>query len=234
MAEPRRRVESLLGLGVVALGALASIAGGTACGRTCDIPEERVTLTLPSQLDQQCLNASRQVAMDGTVRRTGGGLVLKVGVEDFVFPDLGADIPDGTFVRLLFQCVHFPGATLGKFVGIQNLPSLLGVPNPTEDGTRLWHVVAGGGAVLFYDILPVDYALEEVCHEPDDGEGYRAAEAVVIMGRSQTKVIRPGEQGDFEIEIGEHAGRYRLENVAILFSDRDVPVDVNFRIRRAE
>lgn len=231
---PARKLTACLGLGLT-LGAVGvSVGAGTACNEQCEFPTEEITVTFPSELEEACQIQNQIFVMDGIFLRSEKGFSLRIGAQDLPFPDSDADVPSGTFVRAVLRCLRFPTVRMGRMVVLQNLPALDGKKNPTEDGTRLWYVTAGGGSVTPYDALPNDYALEEVCHEETDAGRVRSLEAMVVMDGPKGVVIRPGEKGPFTIEHGEHAGRYELENVNIVFSDTDNPLLMNFRIRRAD
>jgi len=232
--DPLRRLPACLGLGLT-LGALGvSVGAGTACNEKCEFPTEKLTVTFPVELEGACQIQTLGLEVDGIFIRSEKGFSLRMGAQELPFPDSDADVPSGTFVRVTIQCLRIPTTKMGRMVSIQNLPSLEGEKNPTEDGTRLWYLAAGGGSVILYDALPFDYALEEVCHGATESGGTRSLEAVVVMDGSKGIAIRPGEKAPFTIDRGEYAGRYELENVNIVFSETDNPLLVNFRIRRAD
>ena len=233
MNPPRKR-PSLLALGALLPAFAAGGAAGTACTSECDFPSEEITVTLPDELETYCRDNSREQAIDGIFVRTDGGFALQAGMEEYAFPDSDADVPNGTFVRVVVQCLHLGGNGLGKLVILTNLPEIEGEKNPTEGGTRLWFAAGGGGSLILNNTLPIDYAMEEVCHAQIDSERGRYLEAMIPFDGARGTVVRPGETRAFSIARGEHAGSYELDNVNIVFSEDDDPVRVNFRIRRAD
>lgn len=235
---PRTLVASL-GL---ALALVGSTAGNTACDGQCSLPTERIVLKLPEPLEQRCSSGSLGSAggLLGAVHREGAALVLSTETEDLAFPDLDADIPDGTFVRVSFACQNVLAVyDQGRALVIENLPVFGGVANPTESGTRVWYLVAAGGTLLLPDNLPFDYALEQVCEAGNDEDGYFDSEALIIADGNKAVIVPPGETRPVTLTRGPHAGKYSVQNVNITFALRsaagsDFPVAVNFRIRRAD
>lgn len=198
------------------------------------MPAERLTVTLPAGIEDRCDGSLRLGQLEGVFTHAERGFLLSSGAESYLFPDTEADIPNGTLVRVRHMCMRFLQLRMGKLVAIQNLPALGAQKNPTEDGTRLWSLIVAGGVLLLPGNLPFDYAFEEVCKEGNDEDGYRHAEAVILIDGSKAVVVNPGQEGEIEVTRGEHAGRYGVENVNVVFSDDDLPIEVNFRIRRAD
>ncbi len=230
MIAARRCLAAALSL-LAALGAAAT--GSTACNEPCAVPTARIEVKLPDLLEPGC-NAGAVGFFDGAVHRDGKALVLTTATQALAFPDLDAAIPEGTFVRVVVACQRIPQFDPGRFLSITNLPSFKGVANPTEGGERLWYMVAGGGALILFSDLPVTYALEQVCEVRNDQEGYLSAESLILDGGDQVVMVAPGETREVKATEGAQAGTYSVENVNITFSDADLAVAVNFRIRRAD
>ncbi len=236
MTTARRTLVASLG---VALALAASTAGNTACEVQCSLPTERIDLKFPPPLESACFKGLDIGAFEGVVHNDGTTLVLTIGTEDLPFAELDAGIPDGTFVRLSFLCQTIPQFEQGRLLVIENLPALGGVANPTEGGTRLWHLVAAGGSLLIFSALPVDYALEQVCEVDNDEDGRFDVESLIIADGNKAVIVPPGETRDVTLTRGPHAGKYSVQNVNITFGDNttagsDFPIAVNFRIRRAD
>lgn len=214
------RVLALISLGV------ASVIG-SGCEGACEIPTDRVTITLPDDLEHDCEVGFRIGFLVGTVSHVNGHLAVVRDGKAHEFPDLHAEIPDGTLVQVLVDCNE------GRILIVQNLPSYDAQTNPTEPGTRLWALLMAGQHAIPGE-LPIDYALEEVCKEPDGRGGNLHANAIIIADGSTAVIINPGEKGEFEIHEGDQAGRYSLENVSIVFADDDYPLAVHLRLLRAD
>ncbi len=212
-------------LSLILLGAAA--VTGSGCDGACEIPTDRVTITLPEDMEYDCGVGFRMGFLIGTVSHVNGHLAVVHDGKAHEFPDLDAQIPDGTLVQVLADCNE------GRILVVQNLSSYDAQTNTTEPGTRVWALLMAGKRAIPSE-LPIVYALEEVCKEPDGQGGNLHAEAIVIADSPTAVIINPGEMGEFEIHEGDQAGRWSLENVNIVFADDDYPLAIHLRLFRAD
>lgn len=211
-------------LSLILVGAAALTESG--CDGTCEMPTERVAITLPDHLEHECENGHRVGNIVGAVSHVDGHLAVTYDDKIHEFPDLYDNIPDGTLVWVSVNCND------GRILLVQNLSYYDQQANPTEYGWRFWALLATGAHTVFPSELTMDYALEEACKEPDQYGGHRHAEAIIAIDGSSSVVIDPGETGEIEIHEGAYAGRWSLENVNIVYSDDDYALNVDFRLFR--
>jgi hypothetical protein len=130
-----------------------------------------------------------------------------------------ASIPNGTFVRAHYQCIHGWDST-GSIVQIDNVPELDGVPNPTESGTRLWLVACGtrtSPPTSFFNM-----EAEEACSTSDDTYEYFNVERLTVSAPGFRVTAEPEAVVPFSIPSGDYAGGYELHNINVSsFGPRD-------------
>lgn len=192
-----------------------------------------MALTLPAELG--CNVPTQFGGRVGVFHPSSGGFAIEAGGSELTIEGPEPAIPDGTFVGMVYVCVHQTMGDLGgQFVVLFNVPSFQGALNPTEDGSRVWLILASGGPAPLPDQLPFAYALEQSCAGLADAP-LLASESLIFLDPKPPVVVAPGEKGRFVIAKGPHAGAYEAENVNIVYStDKDNPVNVNFIIQRAD
>lgn len=85
------------------------------------------------------------VQVEGEFQPIQGGFQVVTAQETVEIDGPEPIVPAGTLVRLSYGCqMGFYGDN-GAFAQIENVPSINGVANPTEDSSRLWYSVAAGG-----------------------------------------------------------------------------------------
>jgi hypothetical protein len=211
-------------------------AGGQGGGGSCATPTEIIAIGLLSG-DLCSPDFPNQPApIEGSFEAIAGGFRVVTATETVEIPEVEPAIPAGTFVRLSYGCSEgFYGAA-GAFVLLENVATLDGAANPTEDGSRLWfYVVAGGEAN--YSAGPFTAEFEEHCSDGEFPDGFRAALKLELTGEGFTATLEPGEETAFTAPSGPHAGDYLAENVNITYigyAGGDATSEINFRITRAD
>jgi hypothetical protein len=210
---------------------------GIGCSKECPRPSGALSFGT----GEDCFQQSVEHDVTGTFTGTPGGFRIdSVAGGSLVISGLTAVIPDGTFVRARFECsndVWSGGA--GQFLQIDNVPAIDGMPNPTEDGARLWLVAAGGRGHIPSDFR---FALEAetACHaakrseeETKDPEVAR----LTLSGEGVSVTAEPEETAPFTIDTGSYAGSYQLHNVKAMttyYGCCHASVSRNFTITRAD
>lgn len=112
----------------------------------------------------------------------------------------------------------------GQSVQIDNIPELGGMPNPTEDGERLWLAAVGGDASP-REIFPFLLGPETACRVPDEDERnyFIEVQRLIVSGDGFSVAAEPQQGAAFTVDSGKHAGRYLLNNVKVLLTG---PLDV--------
>lgn len=191
-----------------------------------------------TQLELSLLTAECSVdpvagaTIEGAFQATATGFTVSKGAPTTEIGGAQPAIPDGTLVRLTWQCGGGVYGGPGAWVMVENLPELDGAPNPTEDGGRLWFFEAAGGAIQVGDV-PFDTVAAPHCTE-GGGVAYRKPHSITVSGADFDAVALPGETETFAVASGPHAGSYALENVNwTVAANADVWTETNYRITRA-
>lgn len=209
-------------------------AGGG--GELCSTPTEIIPIGLMAGDYCSPDFPDQPEPIEGTFEAIAGGFRVVNATETVEIPAVEPAIPAGTFVRLSYGCSEgFYGAA-GAFVLLENVATLDGAANPTEDGSRLWFYVVGGGEAN-YSAAPFTVEFEDHCSDGEFPDGFRAPMKLELSGEGFTATLEPGEDVTFTAPSGPHAGDYLAENVNITYigyGGGDATSEVNFRITRAD
>ena len=220
--------ESSGGAGGDANGGGGSGAGNG--GGACVAPETKLDLSL---LDGVCYaEPTAGEVLDGVFEATPTGFRVSAGASETEVGGPQPSIPDGTLVRLTWQCGSGVYGGPGAFVLLENLPELDGDLNPTEAGTRLWFFEAAGGNASVPDGVPFDTEATPHCKQ-GSAIAYREPHVLTVSGPDFQGQALPGETETFQVPSGPNAGSYDLENVNWTnAANADAWVEINYRISR--
>lgn len=225
--------SSASGAGGSGDGGTGGLAGSGGSGGACVLPTGRIELSLIE--DGECAGeASGLTIVDGTFQPVPGGFQVSNPTDTVEILQVEPAIPAGTFVRLTYNCDPGWYGSASAYVRLENLPTLDGAANSTEDGGRLWYFVAAGGeawglALPFEDDTAVECKLEA-------GSRSISRLSLILTGETFSVTIPAGEEASFEEMSGVHAGKYKGESVytALIVDPGHFTKTLNVRITRAD
>jgi hypothetical protein len=215
---------------------LAIILSSSGCSEDCARPSGRLSF----EAGEDCSHMTIDHDVSGTITISGGGFrVDDASGQSLRVLGLTPKIPYGTLVRVRLRCRNDVwGGGPGQFVHIDNVPAIDGMSNPTEDGTRLWLVAAGGSGRSTSD-FPFALQTEVACTIPsssDDESDGGDVERLTVTGEGFSVTAEPEEVVPFTIATGPYAGKYQLHNVHVADYEQGHHIASvrNFMITRAE
>jgi hypothetical protein len=212
---------------------------GGSGGGACFVPTERLSLSLlaGTTCNTQYPTNMGALVFEGAFEPISGGFRVAKGADKVEITEAEPAIPAGTFVRLTYGCQSGFYGDSGAFVVLENLATLDGAPNPTEEGTRLWFVVAAGGEAGIPQAIPFKLSFVDDCKVGDFESGSKTPEKLVIEGQGFSVTVDPGKSADFVETTGPEKGSYHAENIDIVFvgfGGGDATTNANYRITRGD
>lgn len=221
-------------------GSNAGGGGGGGGGEACVIPTAKIPLGLLSGTMCNSMypdTAAAAATIDGAFTPVAGGFQVVGATETVEILEIEPVIPTGTFVHLSYSCRPGFYGDAGAFIVLENLATLDGKANPSEDGSRLWFFAAAGGEVPAPKPLPFTMETSTVCMSGSLDLGFKTAEAVKLTGGGASVTVAPETEGTLTVTSGAQAGSYHVKNVDIKglgFPGGDGSYDMNFTIARAD
>lgn len=212
-------------------------AGGSGGSAECLVPNGTNTIQFANMCMQGEPTTNAIVQVEGAFQPAQGGFQVVADQETVQIDGPEPVIPAGTLVRLSYGCrTGFYGDN-GAVVQLENVPSINGNANPTEDTSRLWYFMAAGGEAVVPEEFPFTATMEEVCMDGTIEDGFTSPERLTLTGAGFTVTAEPGAVETFTETTGPHAGTYAVDNVRVTwvgYPGGDATFNLNFTVARAD